>query len=52
MGLFYALGRLSSVKHVEILSDGSNGGPAVVASTGIDVQHDLINLSSIVKNVA
>ena len=52
MALFYALGRLSSVKHVEILSDGSNGGPAVVAATGKDVAHDLINLGSIVRNNA
>ncbi len=52
MALFYALGRLSSVKNVEILSDGSNGGPAIVASTGIDVTHDLINLGALVRNVA
>ena len=52
MALFYALGRLSSVKDVEIISDGSNGGPAIVASTGIDVAHDLINLGALVRNVA
>ena len=52
MALFYALGRLSSVKDVEIISDGSNGGPAIVASTGKDVQHDLINLPAVVRNVA
>lgn len=52
MALFYALGRLSSVKTVEILSDGSKGGPAVVASTGKDVAHDLINLNSVVRSVA
>ncbi|MFO0600584.1 MAG: CehA/McbA family metallohydrolase [Myxococcaceae bacterium] len=51
MALFYALGRLSSVKTVEVLNDGSNGGPAVVASTGIDVQHDLLNLKSVVANI-
>ncbi len=52
MALFYALGRLSSVKDVEIISDGSNGGPAIVASTGIDVAHDLINLGVLVRNQA
>jgi hypothetical protein len=52
MALFYALGRLSSVKDVEIISDGSNGGPAVVAATGKDVAHDLINLGALVRNVA
>lgn len=52
MALFYALGRLSSVKDVEVLSDGSNGGPAIVASTGKDVAHDLINLAAVVRNQA
>ena len=52
MALFYALGRLSSVKDVEILSDGSNGGPAVVAATGKDVAHDLINIQAMVRTVA
>ena len=52
MALFYAFGRLSSVKDVEIISDGSNGGPAIVASTGKDVVHDLINLGSVVRNQA
>lgn len=52
MGLFYALGRVSSVKSVEVLSDGSNGGPAVVAATGEDRQHDLLNLNKLLLNVA
>ncbi len=52
MALFYAFGRLSSVKTVEVLSDGSNGGPAVVAATGIDVPHDLLNIKSLLLNVA
>lgn len=52
MSLFYAFGRLSSIKQVEVLSDGSNGGPAVVASTGVDVQHDLLNLQSVLENQA
>lgn len=52
MGLFYALGRLSSVTDVEIISDGSSGGPAIVASSGKDVPHDLLNLQLLITNVA
>ena len=46
MGLFYTLGRITSIDRVEVLNDGSNGGPAVVAATGHDAPHDLINLKS------
>jgi hypothetical protein len=46
MGLFYTLGRISNIDRVEVLNDGSAGGPAVVASTGHDAAHDLINLKS------
>lgn len=52
MALFYALGRISSVKSVEVLSDGSNGGPAVVAATGVDRAHDLLNINKLIANVA
>lgn len=52
MGLFYALGRYSSVTDVEILSDGSAGGPAIVASTGVDRMHDLLNLKAVVNSQA
>ncbi|MFT3710925.1 MAG: CehA/McbA family metallohydrolase [Archangium sp.] len=52
MALFYAFGRISSVKSVEVLSDGSNGGPAVVAATGVDVQHDLLNVNSLIASVS
>ncbi|MHB8875070.1 MAG: CehA/McbA family metallohydrolase [Myxococcaceae bacterium] len=48
MGLIYALGRVTKVTNVEILADGSAGGPAVVASTGDDVPHDLVNLKGLV----
>lgn len=44
MELAYALGRVTRVTDVEILSDGSTGGPAVVAVSGDDVPHDLISL--------
>lgn len=52
MGLFYAFGRISSVKTVEVINDGSNGGPAVVAATGVDKQHDLLNINSLIESVA
>lgn len=50
--LFYSLGRLTSVTEVEILSDGATGGPAIVASSGKDVAHDLLNLKSLIADVA
>jgi hypothetical protein len=52
LGLIYALGRLTSVSQVEVVSDGASGGPAVVASTGRDVQHDLLNLNALLINAA
>lgn len=52
MALFYAFGRISSVKSVEVLNDGANGGPAVVAATGVDVQHDLLNVNSLIGSVS
>lgn len=52
MGLFYSFGRLPSVKEVEVLADGANGGPAIVAATGLDVPHDLLNIESLIQNVA
>ncbi len=50
MAVVHSLGRVSRVDSVEVLSDGSNGGSAVVASTGADVPHDLFNLKSIVRS--
>lgn len=52
MGLFYSLGRLSSVTDVEVLADGSSGGPAVVAASGKDVPHDLLNLKLLLQTQA
>lgn len=48
MALAYAFGRVTRVTDVEVLSDGSTGGPAVVAASGDDVPHDLLNLKAIV----
>ena len=50
--IIYGLGRVSSIKKVEVLMDGSAGGPAVVASTGTDTQHDLINLKALIAGQA
>ena len=52
MNLIYSMGRVSSVHQVEVLSDGSRGGPAIVASTGHDALHDLINLRALLENEA
>ncbi len=52
MSLIYTFGRLSSIRQVEVLSDGSKGGPAIVAATGVDSEHDLINLESLINSVA
>lgn len=49
MALFYAMGRLPSIDHVEVLADGSAGGPAVVAATGHDALHDLVNIEKVIK---
>ncbi|MEW5741355.1 MAG: CehA/McbA family metallohydrolase [Myxococcota bacterium] len=49
MALAYSFGRVTRVTDVEVLSDGSAGGPAVVAVSGDDVPHDLLNLKAIVS---
>jgi hypothetical protein len=50
MGFFYAFGRYASATDVEVLADGSNGGPAIVATTGKDAQHDLFNLKTLLRS--
>lgn len=52
MNLIYAMGRVSSVHKVEVMNDGKSGGPAIVASTGHDALHDLINLRALLENEA
>jgi hypothetical protein len=52
INLMYALGRLSSIEKVEILQDGSSGGPAVVASTGHDSPNDVLNIKMLLMNQA
>lgn len=52
MNMIYSMGRLSSVHKVEVLSDGKSGGPAIVASTGHDALHDLLNVRALLENEA
>jgi Carboxypeptidase regulatory-like domain len=47
LGLIYNFGRTSRVDRVEILSDGSAGGYAVVAATGDDAVIDFFNVNNI-----
>ena len=51
MSLTYAFGRLSSIRQVEILSDGSNGGPAVVASTGVRYLMSLDEMKRLIREM-
>lgn len=44
IGLLYAFGRAIDVTQVEVLDDGENGGPAVIAATGQDALNDALNV--------
>lgn len=46
--VLYQFGRTINVTDVEILSDGSKGGPAVVAATGRDAVLDYINVQNVI----
>lgn len=46
LGLLYSFGRAVETKRVEVLRDGSQGGPAVVAATGVDQGNDLISIQA------
>jgi hypothetical protein len=48
VGLFHSFGRAVNVTAVEVLSDGSNGGPAVVAATGKDALIDIAYIDSFI----
>jgi hypothetical protein len=52
INLMYAFGRITSIDKVEVLSDGSSGGPAVVASTGHDSTNDVLNVQMLLMNQA
>jgi hypothetical protein len=46
--VLYGFGRTINVKKVEVLQDGSSGGPAVIAATGEDAVNDYINVPNII----
>ncbi len=48
MGILHSFGRTIDAEEVEILEDGGNGGPAVVAVTGRDALNDFINLPNVI----
>jgi hypothetical protein len=48
LGLLHSFGRTIDAEEVEILDDGANGGPAVVAVTGRDALNDFINLPNVI----
>jgi hypothetical protein len=50
MGPFYQLGRTVEATQVEVLRDGSDGGPAVVAATGRDALDDYFNVNSVIAS--
>lgn len=44
LGVLYSFGRTLNVRSLDILSDGSQGGPAVVAATGDDAVNDYLSV--------
>ena len=42
VGLFYNFGRTVDAQHFEVLRDGSEGGPAVIAASGQDALNDWV----------
>jgi hypothetical protein len=48
LGFFYSFGRLIRATDVEILADGSNGGAAVVAVTGVDEVNDYVSVQNVI----
>lgn len=49
LGLVYAFGRTVNVSKVEVLSDGANGGYAVVAASGTDTVVDYVNVQNVLS---
>ena len=45
--VLYTFGRTVNTKVVEVLQDGSSGGPAVIAATGTDELFDYVNVNSV-----
>lgn len=48
--LFFNLGRTLLPEHFEVLRDGKDGGPAILAVTGSDTLNDFLNLPSMVAS--
>jgi hypothetical protein len=48
MGLVYAFGRTVNHTKVEVLSDGTKGGYAVIAATGEDTVIDYVNVNNVI----
>ncbi len=48
MAVLYGFGRTINTQKVEVLQDGSLGGPAVIAATGTDAVNDYINVPNII----
>ena len=48
MTVLYAFGRTINARKVEVLQDGSTGGAAVIAATGVDAVNDYINVPNII----
>lgn len=48
---FLNFGRTIEFETIEILSDGSKGGPAIVAATGRDVAYDFIHLQGLLGSI-
>lgn len=48
---FFNFGRTLEYERIEILDDGSKGGPAIVAATGRDAAYDFIHLQGLLGRV-
>lgn len=46
IGFLYSFGRALNVQKVEVLRDGSEGGPAIVAATGLDALNDRVTVQA------
>ncbi len=49
--LFFNIGRTLKAERMDVLSDGSNGCPAILAATGPDTVDDFINALGMVKGL-
>lgn len=47
LAIFHSFGRTINAETVEVLDDGSQGGPAIIAATGKDALNDFLNLPEV-----